>query len=228
MKTLIAIVLLTLSSFSFITDAEDCSTGGCNSSSNLGQNQSQSDYNTLTQAPAMTLSGSNSNSVINSNVTAGQSTSISADGGLSISGNCPTDTFYITGGMGNNYVTTDPNDYSSNSVNANVQLGYVSNFGEAKDLCIEGQRVGVQAQKLAFSKLLITTCITFINSGLDIYALAKIDKQYELCPKIAQQAIEGYHGRVAAQAVEKYRKEREANMRKLGIDPKQEHQIYYK
>jgi hypothetical protein len=218
--------MLCLSSTTYA--ATDCASGGCNNSSALGQSQSQSDYNSISQSPQIAMSGSNSNSIINSNVTTSTATSLSADGGFSTSGACPTDTFFVTGGVGTNDVTTKPSWFESDSVNMNVQLGYVHHFGEAKDRCLEGKAVEVKTAQLGYSRLLIVSCMSFINTGANLQEIAAQFPEFQVCPKIAQDALNGFHGRIAEEAVRKYVAQREQNMRAVGVNPVQEQLVYQK
>lgn len=207
MKHIIALAILSLSSFSFSSEANECSTGGCGTDNhNLSGAQAQSTYNDLTQSPTMALAGSNSNTIINANSVSSSSVALSADGGMNFTGSCATDTWAVGVTVGGNQMQTRPSRFQSDSINGAITLNYVAPTGEAQDLCLQGKRVQVRAQELAYSKLLITTCLTFINSGIDVHGLAAIDDQYAMCPTILKEAINGYHGKIGRQAVANYKK----------------------
>lgn len=226
------VIIMLLTCVSFTNEVNACDTGGCGSGSGStsSSDTTSSFYNELTQAPTMSMSGSNANTIVNASANINTSTSLSADGGLSFNGTCAADTISVSGTLGGNEQRLHPSDYRSNSVNGSVSVSYVHNLGEAKDLCLKTQRLQVRAQELALSAHTIKLCLTMIQSGIDINVLAKIDENYQLCPRIANEAMKGYHGRIAEKAVAEYRAKREANIRALGVEPtiQNERLIYMK
>lgn len=236
MKTLIkiftpilVIIALSLGGFSLNAKASGCEVNGCGSNgSSLSGSQAQTDYNQLTQSPTLSMSGTNNNSIVNSSANISNSISVSADGGLSGGRTCAADTLSVSGSVGHTNQSLRNSSYGSDSYNGNVTLQYVHQFGEAQDRCLEGQALDLRAQKLAIGSLMVKTCLTFINSGIDVQQLALMDSTFAECPRIANQAMKGYHGRIAEKAVREYREKREANIRAMGIDPAKEHMIYMK
>lgn len=218
---ILAAVLLTLSSFSFDSNANACDTGSCgDDTTNLSGAQNQSQYNQLTQAPTMALNSSQANTVVNANSVTSGSFSHSADGGISYSGSCATNTFTISAGGGYNGSETRPVNYRSRSDNAFVQATLVVPFGAAQSDCEELQELQTRSAKFAYSKLQVTTCLVFIKQGIDLQEMAKFDyEQYGICPQVAAAAEKGHHGRIAEEAVRKYRDRMAQAKVKSGVNP---------
>lgn len=213
---ILALVLLTLSSFSFYSDASPCSTGSCpDNDSHLSGSQSQSDYNTLEQSPVLSMSGSNSNSIINANSVASSSVSMSADGGINLSGTCATNHLVMGVYGGQNNQSMARSGYSSTSNNIGGQVSVVIPWGEAQNNCLEGEEVKLRVAKIAATKMTLNTCFEFMRQGMSLQVLANILPEFSVCTQVAAEAEKNYHGQIGRAAIEAYKK----NMIAQGIDP---------
>jgi hypothetical protein len=205
---IVAIITLSLSMVVWDANAETACevNGGCGGSNSNALGQTQDNSNTVTMAPTMAMSNSGTNTVIGGDSYASSSISMAADGGISINGNCPTSSFGASVSMGGNEIDTRPSYYESRSKNAQLTLGINVPFGEGRTLCEENQRLGVKLNKLAVSKSQITGCIDMAKLGVRLESIVAIAPQMAICEKIWADAQKGYHGQIARQAVENYKK----------------------
>lgn len=186
--------------------ATECSAEGCNSNpNNSALNQGQETNNMVNMSPTMALGSSNSNVIMNSDTVAGSGVALSADGGINISGNCPTDSLITSVTMGGNNISTKPSYYESDSKNIQLTIGYSHTFGEGRRNCEEGQRVSLQAAKWEVSKKRVNGCIDIAKLGVSLTSIVAIAPQFKVCSKVFEDAQRGYHGEIARRAIEQYK-----------------------
>lgn len=185
--------------------ASECTSSGCGSNSNQSAlNQGQETNNTVNMSPTMALGSSNSNVIMNGDSMAGSGVAMSADGGINITGSCPTDSFILSATTGGNEITTKPRYYESESRNLQLTIGYQINFGEGRDNCEEGQRLGLQAAKWHLSEKKVNGCIDLAKLGVRLESIVAIAPQMAVCDQVFTDAQKGYHGEIARRAVAKY------------------------
>lgn len=208
--------------------------GSTQALANVSTTNSNTDNNQITQSPSMVLSGSTQYNNMTASDPASLSVTINNTDGsaVNVRSTCPTSRFFVVGGAGQNTVDSHPSNYESTGQNLNVGIGISVPFGSASDRCDETARLVYKASSVAYSKLIINSCLAFAQAGIPLEKMAAIEPEYAKCAGVIDQALANWHGannkRIAEQAIAEYNRQREANMRKVGVDPKQEHIVYQK
>lgn len=191
MKKLIVGFVLALM-YSVSSYANDCGINGCgNGQSQLAGSQSQEQRQEVSQSPTMVMAGANNNNIISGNSTASQGIAVE---GLNLSTNCPTNTLAIFASGGQNEIQNKPTYNTSTADNANVTAAIVIPWGESVASCHENEKMIGQAARVAYSKIFITSCMTFARAGLTVEQMTAVDQEFSRCSNIIVEADKGYHG----------------------------------
>lgn len=172
--------------------ANGCGINGCgNGQSQLAGSQSQEQRQEVSQSPTMVMAGANNNNIISGNSTASQGIAIE---GLNLSVTCPTNTFAVFASGGQNEIQNQPTWNTSTADNMNVTAAIVVPWGESVSQCHDREKTIGQAARVAYSKIFITSCMTFARAGLSVEQMTAVDETFKGCSNIIVEAEKGFHG----------------------------------